>query len=219
MSLDKPTIVELAKYPIIVLSIFLALVGAKYLLGIPLESLTEITAQGVKFNANAKGEISNLSAQLNGALQSIEELKTALKAPLSAEAESAIFEASQTVTAQMAELTNVNNLSRGSESSGFIWIGDYNTTNSTWGRVKLLSVLTNRVIELKPNEIVSGMDFILSGNMVLREGLPKDDDRYYKDQRSLGVLPSGSRVKVVSTPVGIQRNSVNQYWMEVTALK
>ena len=67
MADQSTTMTELAKYPLAVLSIFLALVGAKYILGVPFGAVTEITKDGVKFSQEAKGEIASLSAQINAA--------------------------------------------------------------------------------------------------------------------------------------------------------
>jgi hypothetical protein len=220
MAGEKSSLVELAKYPVAVLSIFLALVGAKYVLDIPFGAVSEITKDGVKFTQDAKGEIASLSAQLNGAMKSIEEIKRQLPAKsLSTEAKSDIFEASQTVPDQTAQLTTVKSTGAGAELTGYIWIGDYGKTTSTWQRVKLVSPTTNAPIASAPPTIAPGAVFAVSGNMVLRDGLPQNDGAYFQGRKSLGVLPTGTRVKVLSSPVGIDREFAVQYWLQVVAQK
>ena len=220
MAEEKSTLVELAKYPVAVLSIFLALVGAKYVLDIPFGSVSEITKDGVKFTQDAKGEIASLSAQLNGAMKSIEEIKRQLPSKsLSTEAKSEIFEASQTVPDQTAQLTTVKSTDAGAELTGYIWIGDYSKATSTWQRVKLVSPTTNAPLASAPPTIAPGAVFAVSGNMVLRDGLPQNDGAYFQGRKSLGVLPTGTRVKVLSAPVAIDREFAAQYWLQVVAQK
>lgn len=220
MAEDKSPFIEIAKYPVVVLSIFLALVGAKYFLDIPFGSVSEITRDGVKFTQDAKGEIASLSAQLNGAIKSIEEIKRQLPSKsLSPEAKSEIFEASQTVPDQTAQLTTVKSADAGPELTGYIWIGDYSKATSTWQRVKLVSPTTNSPLASAPPTIAPGAVFAVSGNMVLRDGLPPDDGAYFQARKSLGVLPTGTRVKVLSAPVAIDREFAVQYWLQVVAQK
>jgi hypothetical protein len=218
MAEEKSSIVELAKYPIAVLSIFLALVGAKYILGIPFGSVSEITKDGVKFTQDAKGEIASLSAQLNGAMKSIEEIKRQLPTKaLSTEARSVIFEASQTVPDQTAQLTTIKSTDASAELTGYIWIGDYNKSTSIWQRVKLLSPATNSPLVSAPASVAPGAVFAVSDNMVLRDGLPQNDNSYFQGRKSLGVLPTGTRVRVLSSPVAIDREFAVQYWLQVVA--
>ena len=218
MTEAKASIVELAKYPIAVLSIFLSLVGAKYILGIPFGSVAEITKDGVKFTQDAKGEIASLSAQLNGAMKSIEEIKRQLPTKsLSTEARSEIFEASQTVPDQTAQLTTIKSNDASAELTGHIWIGDYNKATSTWQRVKLVSPTTNSPLASPPTSVAPGAVFAVSGNMVLRDGLLQNDSSYFQGRKSLGVLPTGTRVRVLSSPVAIDREFAVQYWLQVVA--
>jgi hypothetical protein len=217
MANEKPTWIEIAKNPVTVLSIFLALVGAKFILGIPFGSVSEITKDGMKFTRDAKGEIAALSSQLNAATQSIEEIKKQISStskPLSFEAKSEIFKASQTVSDQTAQIATVgtNNESGKAELIGFIWIGDY---NKVWQRIQLVSPVTNAPLKEAPTRIAPSAVFTVSGNMVLRDGLPKNDDEYFRGRKSIGVIPTGTRIKILSIPVGIDREFAVQYWAKV----
>lgn len=219
MADEKSTLIDLAKYPIAVLSIFLALVGAKYILGIPFDSVSEITKDGIKFTQDAKGEIAALSSRLNAATKSIEEIKKQIPAQsLSPEARSAVFEASQTVPDQTAQIATVGGNTEGGKAgiSGYIWIGDYNKASSSWQRVKLVSPTTNAPLSNAPSSVTRGTLFTVSGNMVLRDGLPRNDAEYFQGRKSLGVLPTGTRIMISSDPVGIDREFAVQYWARVT---
>jgi len=208
--------VEVLKYPAAVLSIFLALLGAKYLLGIPFGAVTEITKDGIKFTQEARGELASLSAQLNAAQRSIDELKKQVATtPLSHEAKAEIFEASQTVSDQTAQVATVRAAAGDGEQVGYIWIGDYSRGTATWQRVKLVSPTTNSAVTMAPAAITPGAVYAVSGNMVLRDGLPRNDGDYFQGRRSLGVLPVGTRVKVLAAPVAIDREFAVQYWLQV----
>jgi hypothetical protein len=215
---QTPQAVELLKYPLAVLSVFLALVGAKYVLGVPFGAVSEITSDGVKFAQDAKGEIAALSAQLNAAVREIEEIRKQLpEKPLPAAARSEIFEASQTVSTQTAQLASVDTGSAlpGLPSKGYIWIGDYDAKRPGWIRVKLVSPATNETLSSPPPSVSPGAVFTVSSNMVLRDGLPPNNADYFQSRRSLGVLPTGTKVVIQSAPVAIDREFAVQYWAEV----
>ena len=210
--------VDLAKYPLAVASVFLALVGAKFILGVPFGAVSKITKDGIEFTQEAKGEIASLSSQVNASTKAIEEIKKQLLSkPLSSEAKSDIFEASQTVSNQTAQIATVGGGASGAGdvASGFIWIGDYAKSSSSWPRVKLVSPATNAPLVSAPATVAPGTVFTLSSNMVLRDGLPANDAEYFQGRRSLGVLPSGTRVRIVTAPVGIDREFAVQYWARV----
>ncbi len=206
-------VIELWKYPLAVLSIFIALVGAKFILGVPFGALSEITRDGVKFTQDAKGEIASLSAQVNALAKAMDELKkqTPEKA-LTDVARSDIFEASQTVSTQTAQLASVEAVQA---QKGYLWIGDYDRKQKAWTRIKLVSTATNAPPAQGPDSITPGSSFTVSANMVLRDGLPANDVAYFQARKSLGVLPTGTRIVAQGKPVAIDREFAVQYWLEV----
>lgn len=215
---DTHPYVELAKYPVAVAAVFLALVGAKFILEVPFGAVTKIGKDGVEFAQEAKGELASLGSQLNAATKAIEEIKKELSAKaLSAEARGAIFEASQTVSNQTAQLATLRReVAAGTdEQTGYIWIGDISKSSSSWQRIKLLSPATNAPLATPPSSISPGATFTVSGNMVLRDGLPANDADYFQARKSLGVLPIGTKVRVLAKPVGIDREFAVQYWANV----
>lgn len=208
--------VELLKYPLTILSLLIALIVAKYTLGVSFGAVTEVSLEGVKFTQDAKGEIADLAGKLNGALAAIEELKkqAGSKETFSPRAQSEIFAATQTVsdqTAQLAKLSSVQ--AAGSpKQKGLIWIGDY---KNGWSRVLLSAIDTGKQIVVPPDKLLSGTEYSVLGNMVVRDGLPSNDADYFRGRKSLGVIPRGTKVRLVRAPAAIDRGFAVQYWAEV----
>lgn len=220
MADPKSTLVELLKYPITIFSIFLALIGGKHFLGITFGPVAEITPDGgVRFRQDAKGEIASLAAQLNSAVAAIEELRKQVSQQheLSPQARSSIFEASQTVSNQTAQIAKiqVDPSTDSQKPRGYIWIGDY---RGSWSRVKLAPVDGNDPIATPPGKIVPGSEFKVLGNLVVRDGLPPNNAEYFQSRKTLGIVPVGSKIRVLSPPAAIDREFAVQYWVEVSVL-
>jgi hypothetical protein len=215
MAEEKITAVELLKYPVTVFSILLALIIAKFTLGISFGAVAEVGPGGVKFAQDAKAEIADLAGKLNGAVVAIEELKkqSETRAP-SAQSQTAVFEATQTVSDQTAQLAKLSSDQPAgtSKQKGYIWIGDY---KNGWNRVKLGAVDTGQPIAGSPEKLLPGTEYSVLGNMVVRDGLPSNDADYFGGRKSLGVIPRGTKVRLVKAPVLIDREYVVQYWAEV----
>ncbi len=213
---DKSSTVELLRYPVTVLSILIALIVAKFALGISFGAVAEVGPGGVKFAQDAKGEIADLAGKVNGALVAIEELKkqTGSKEASSPRATSAIFEATQTVSDQTAQLANLSSeqTAGAPKQKGFIWIGDY---KNGWSRVLLGAIDTGKEIANPPEKLLSGTEYSVLGNVVVRDGLPSNDTNYFRGRKSLGVIPRGTKVRLVRAPVAIDREFAVQYWAEV----
>ena len=170
----------------------------------------------MKFSQDAKGEIASLAAQVNATSKGLEELKSQISTkPLSVQAKADIFEASQTVSNQTADLANVKSDKGGSgpEVRGFIWIGDY--AAGAWTRTKLVSPTTNAALSDPPTSIAAGTTFAVSANMVLRDSLPRNDAEYFQGRKSLGIVATGTKVRVLAAPVAIDREFAVQYWVQV----
>ena len=157
MAEENSSIVSLLKYPVTVFSILIALVIAKYTLGLSFGAVAAVGPGGVTFVQDAKAEIADLAGRLNGALAAIEELKkqTAPQGTSSPQAQTAIFAATQTVsdqTAQLAKLTS--DQAAGGKQKGFIWIGDY---KAGWSNVKLGNPATGQPITEPPGKLLPGV--------------------------------------------------------------
>jgi len=141
MSDAHSTFVELAKYPIAVLSILIALVGARYLLGLEFGLVTEVGTGGVKF-AEKKSQatfeaLTNLEGKVNQAIVELEQLKKAnQKVSDSPEFKAQLFEAAQTVSDQTARVEQIQMPDGGRKGrlKGYIYIGDF---KESWNRPKL----------------------------------------------------------------------------------
>ena len=210
--------IDLARWPVAVLSVLLALIAGKHLLGIGFGNIAEISAEGVKFEKAAGKEIAELSSKLNGALEAIEQLKSAQPSRVeNAASRAAVVEASQTVSDQAAKLADVSGADkRNAIVRGYIWIGDFN--GNDWQRIKLGWGDTGRPVDKPPAALQPGTEFRLLANMVVRDGQPPNDANYFNARRNLGVAPTGSRVRLVRAPVLVDREFAKQYWAEVDVL-
>jgi hypothetical protein len=216
MAEESSSIVSLLKYPVTVFSILIALIIAKYVLGLSFGAVAAVGPGGVTFVQDAKAEIADLAARLNGALAAIEELRnqTVPQGTSSPQAQTAIFAATQTVsdqTTQLAKITSDQPASNGKQK-GFIWIGDY---QAGWRNVNLSNPATGQPITEPPGKLVPGTEYSLLGNMVVRDGLPSNDTDYFRGRKSLGVLPRGTKIRLIRAPTPIDREFAVQYWAEV----
>jgi hypothetical protein len=215
MASDKTVWVEIFKYPITIFSILVSLIIGTYLLGIKWGSVSEISKDGIKFTQEAKGELTDLSSKLNGALAAIEELKKHIPSAQanSSQILSAVSEAEQTVSDQTAQLSKLQPNSNGSSSqTGYIFIGNY---KGEWRAVKLAALDTGQPISLPPQQLQPGTSYEVLDNMVVRDSLPSNDGSHYKHHRSLGTIPRGTKVRLASAPVSIDRKFAIQYWAKV----
>lgn len=216
---SNSTFIELAKYPVTVLSIFLALAGAKYLLGVRFDTITKISSDGVEFSQEAKGEIASLATQVNALSKTVDELrKETSDKPLTVEAKAKIAEAAQTVSNQTADLASVKPAQgEATAARGYIWIGDYDAAGKTWSRIRLVAPNSNQAVS--PSSLTIGGEYVVSANLVMRDGQPRNDDDYYRSLATLGVVRNGTRVRLLSAPVAIDRGFAVQYWVQVEPVK
>ncbi|WP_432723978.1 hypothetical protein R0381_000682 [Jeongeupia wiesaeckerbachi] len=216
MALDRSAVIELLKYPVTIFSILLALIAGKYALGISFGPVAEISPSGVKFTQEAKGEITELASKLNGALVAIEELKKHSPAgdTQSAQAKSTVFQAAQTVSDQTAQLATLSTplVPDAPKQRGFIWIGDY---QSQWNKPMLAPLGTGQPVSVPPEQLGAGTEYLTLGNMVVRDGLPSNDADYFRARKSLGVVPRGTKVRLIRPPTAINREYAVQYWAEI----
>lgn len=208
MSNGNVDIANLLKYPLTVFSILLALIIATYTIGIKFGVVSEINSGGIKFVTDTKSEISELSSKLNAALTAIEQLKSQVPSAQTPTAQAAVVDAAQTVPDQSAQFSKISNASR----QGYIFIGNY---DNGWSSVKLGALDNGQPIKISPEELKPGTTYQVLGNMVVRDGLPENDSQYYQARSSIGTVPRGSKIRLVNTPVGIDRKFATQYWAPV----
>lgn len=210
--------VELLKYPVTIFSFVLALVVAKSLLGIQFGQVTELGPGGVKFAQQASAEIADLAGKLNGALAEIEALKKVLPDTRANtdQGRKEVFAASQTVSDQTAALANVTRdpvPNAAPVRRGYIWIGDF--SNGNWSKTMLGSGARDDPVKDPPASLALSATYTTLGNMVVRDGLPSNDADYFRARPSLGVIPRGTPVRLVNTPVAIDRQYAVQYWAQI----
>ncbi len=211
---EQQSMVDLLKYPVTVFAILIAVIIAKFALGITFGSVTEITGEGIKFSQDAKGELTDLASKLNGALAAIDELKKqAPAAEANPQARVAEFTASQTVPDQSAQIASIASpATSASARQGYIWIGNY---KGGWNPTMLAALATGQPITAAPDTLVSGAEYKVLGNIVVRDGLPGNDAAYYQGHKSLGSIPRGTTIRLVTPPTGLDRQFAVQYWAKV----
>lgn len=221
MSDRRSVVIDLVKYPIIIFSILIALIAAKYLLGLEFGLITEVGTGGVKF-AEKKSQatfeaLTSLEGKVNQALVELEQLKNVNQSVAeSPEAKAKVFEAAQIVSDQTASVARIQvpDHARRTRLKGYIWIGDF---KEAWSKPKLAQPDTGQPITLPPTQLQPGTEYTVLGNMVVGDGLPSDDQKYYAGRASLGVIPRGTRVRLIGNPAAIAREYAVQYWVEVEA--
>jgi hypothetical protein len=93
---------------------------------------------------------------------------------------------------------------------GFMWIGSAGSTprsnlNTTVGSPAL------------PNAVKQGDEYVSGIDIYLRQGPPTGSD--YVQQATLGILPEGTRVRVLDNPQSFTRPTGDQYWAKVEVIK
>lgn len=97
------------------------------------------------------------------------------------------------------------------QGNGAIWVGTYDPVQREW---------TDRSVttpggDLPAPERLSGVEVSFEIDVNVREGLPNDTERYYRDVAKKGVARKGFSAKVVGTPTRFTRPTGVQYWAEV----
>jgi energy-coupling factor transporter ATP-binding protein EcfA2 len=87
-------------------------------------------------------------------------------------------------------------------TTGFMWIGSLQRTN-------LNSLVGAPVL---PNAVKAGEQYLNNLDIYLRQGLPTPD---YIQQATVGVMPEGTRVQVLSVAPPFSRPTGDQYWAQV----
>ncbi len=128
----------------------LALVIAKYTLGISFGPVAKLSANSIEFAQDAGKSLAELESKLNGALVEIDALKKSYrgKEVETAQVKSNIFAASQQASDQTVAITRITSVkSGGSPQRGYIWIGDFKTV---WQR-SMLGDISNPTTSLINN--------------------------------------------------------------------
>jgi len=215
------TWIDLVKYPVLVLTILISAIIAKYALKLEFGVVTELGTSGVKFAEKSRetgAAIADISGKVNAIAIELDQIKKQIRThnPDLKMNEVYAFDAAQTVSDQIAQTASsiyIDNKDKNQFTiKGYIWIGNY---KDTWNPVKLADSKTGQGITIKPDMIQPGSEYKVMGNMVVRDGFPENNESYFKGKTSLGVLARGSRIRIVSAPKPVDRQFALQYWAEV----
>lgn len=222
MNQNGSTAVELLKYPLLVFSILFALIVARRFLGLEFGAVTEVTTGGVKFAEKSRATfdaLTTLEVKVNQALVQLAELQksSSVMRVESPTVKASTFEAAQAVSDQTARVEQIDatDPSQKGKIKGYVWIGNF---RDKWDRPKLARIDTGQPVTEPPKTLTPGTEYIALGNLVVRDGLPANDEAYFSGRRSVGVVPRGARVRLTSPPTAIDREYAIQCWAEVEVL-
>jgi hypothetical protein len=214
---EKPYVVELLKDPVVVLTILVALIVAKWTLGISFGAVAEINATGVKFAEGGGAVVAALDARLSGAEAQIEQLKEQLPERLGIvegkPEKVEVFARQQTVSDQVAQITKFSSATGASPKQGYIWIGDFG--DGRWDRAELGSVQTGQPVAEPPDQLRVGTEYKVLRNAIVRDDLPENNADYFRARKTIGTVSRGTRVRLTKGPFPIDRQYAVQYWAEI----
>lgn len=214
---NRQIVIELLKYPILVLTIVLSLLTLKHCAGLQFGVLTKVGPGGAEFAQQTQATenaVSELEARLNetqvrlAALEMQSKPSTAETRRVETEADSA----AQIVSDATAQIAVLRRSTSGVSTAGYIWIGNY---KQKWQPAKFARLDTGQPVEIPPMQMTQGTQYRVLGNMVLRDGMPANDQDYFRSRASLGVVPRGTVVSILEPPLGIDREFAVQYWAKV----
>lgn len=190
----------------------------KSMLGIQFGQITEIGPGGLKFAQQASAEIADLAGKLNGALAEIEALK---KVSPDARANTDqgrkdVFAATRSVSDQTVALASLVHEPAPSDvpvCGGSIWIGDI--PNGIWGKNMLGSGLSDQPVKECPQNLPLSASSTTLGNMIVRDGLTFIDPECFRARASLGVISTGAAMRLVRTPMAIDRHYAVHYFAQI----
>lgn len=205
---------------------------ARWWLGLDFSMVEEISTGKVKFRETQKvttealtqvdARLSELADRVAELERITNDLRNAGTRPLSPGEEKkapnlVTDETAQThdATAQLAKLRPEEAATLFKGQMDFIWIGDYDAAAKSWKKPKLLRLDSGEPFLGTPEALVPGSKYRVAGNMVLRGGLPENNEAYYRGQPIVGAIPRGTTVEALASPKGIDRQFAVQYWMKI----
>jgi len=211
---------ELLRYPVIVASVLAGVIVANWFLALDLSRITEVGPSGIKLQETreeASVAISELEARLDETAARVSAVEEQIEASGGVARKKMVSEVSESSDA-VASLSRAINDREGTlleGREGYIWIGNYKAATHGWDRQNLLQVDSRLPVERPPSQLAKGSQFRLAINTVLRDGLPPNDEEYFRARKNLGVVPRGTLLTLLGEPVGIDREFAKQYWAEM----
>lgn len=91
---------------------------------------------------------------------------------------------------------------------GYIFIGNFD--NNEWDKTMFVENVNS------PGDIRKGEILTLTSNLYLRAEMPTNSEEYYRNIKSIKILPKGTKVTILGKPVGIKRQHATQWWVHVS---
>jgi len=209
---------ELLKYPILGVTIVFCLWLAKVLCILDVSNISKIGTDGVEFRDRTE----KLAAQVAPFENRIKVLEVALETILNNKDTSTTVAVRNTILEKPEELqlasdkaTQISEMKEVTSNTkvleGWIWLGNYEKSRKAWSTLLLNEVDKSTV----PTKIDTMVTYTLDGNMILRSENPTIKTDYFRSVPSLGIIPRGSTVTLISKPKPASERSVVQYWAKV----
>jgi hypothetical protein len=215
-------LIPLLKYPVLIFSILIAMVFARWILGIDFSRLSKVGAGGVEFFEEKEQQISAamsaMEERLNESRLRIQNLEEKLNLQdVTKRIESQNFEATQRVSEEVAQLSRSADPAKDTvfkNKQVYIWIGNYNRQTQKWEQPQI-ATLDGQPPSQSPREMAAGSQYTVLGNLQMRDSLPENDAAYFRSQKNIGTIPRGTKITFLSEPQGINREYALQYWVKV----
>ena len=219
------TKLEMLKYPVMMITVIVGLVLAEWLLDIDVSRITKIGPQGIELVQETREHTSAAVSEVETKLKELTARMEALEKKTDTSEFSLTRKDTLLLRAEFDEVSDaVSQLSMSQSKStrtvlvgrqGYIFIGIYNSTDGEWKRAILGRQDSRQPVTSAPDQLLVGGRYLVDTNMVLRDGLPPNDEQYFRSRKNMGVIPRGTLVALLDQPVGINRGFAVEFWAPV----
>jgi hypothetical protein len=219
MDNENKSWIELLKYPVLILSIVLGLILLDFFLDIDFTRLTKISTSSIEFSTDVNKATSELDDRLTKLELKMDELTKNNKTDTAESFTTRNIKETQIVSDNIAKLSfsntdNKNDMTSTNlkEKEGYIWIGNYN--NNSWSEIQLVD-LNNNPINSNLKSIEINTSYRIKNNLSLRDQKPESSLNYFWHINRTGVIPRGTKIRILEEPVAFKRKKAMQYWAKI----
>ncbi len=99
---------------------------------------------------------------------------------------------------------------------GYVWLGTYDDVTGAWLDASVSGADGTR-LSGPPDKLPRDGDFNVLTDLNLRDGAPERNERYFRDQAKLGIVPEGETVTLKGAPLLYPSETGWQIWGRVDA--
>jgi hypothetical protein len=206
---------ELLKFPVTIITAVIVIIGASLILGIKPSNIEIGDFKVVLTELRQELIISNIDIEQSIRNEVRNQINETISDSSSISADRSII-ADQEVSDNVAEIAKIKT-DKGIENvfkstEGFIWIGNHNPIEKSYSNIKLGNIESFDQIQI-------GKEYIVEGNLVIRQSNPVKSANYYESVPQIGVTTRGSKIEVIKIvkPKKIREDYL-QYWIKIRVL-